>query len=224
MRCLLRPSKLHSYILTEAYVRNDNINWLDIFKKIKEYLLTSNKNIENFFDKLGIVFEVIPGNEHLIGGYFDLCTRKIIIMFTQDILDEILHSNENNLFNLAANFRSNFIHEDTHSQQQNKSKVDTRKNYISPTLQFWNEDLGKDIDCFTQRIEADAYGREIGARLEKIYADESTYAIFAYINSNTVKDEYCKKIINVYKDPRIDDKANHAFFRALYDFLQREEE
>ena len=102
-------------------------------------------------------------------------------------------------------------------------KPEVNSNYISSTNIFL-EDLGKDIDYFNQTVEADAYGREIAARLEKIYPTETVSNLFSRITSNDIQDDYIKKIIGVYKDPRISDNANRAFFRSIYDFLKEEKE
>lgn len=102
-------------------------------------------------------------------------------------------------------------------------KPEVNSNYISSTNTFL-EDLGKDIDYFNQTVEADAYGREIAARLEKIYPTETVSNLFSRITSNDIQDDYIKKIIGVYKDPRINDNANRAFFRSIYDFLKEEKE
>lgn len=220
----LNSNQFMLQLLTEAYIRNDSINWLNVFKHIKDFV-AGNISKEEFFDycdKIEIGFEICPG-ANLIGGQFDLNTRKIVIMFTDDILKRIVDFNDNDLKELAANFWVNFTHEDTHRQQQFAAKdFNIFKNYKNITSFDWTEDLGENLEYFNQQIEADAYGREIGARLEKIYKN-SVSSVFFDINANRIKDEYCKKIINVYKDPRISDKANKSFFRALYDFLNKNE-
>lgn len=81
-----------------------------------------------------------------------------------------------------------------------------------------NVDMGENLEYFDQSVEADAYGREIGARLRVLHPRKTVSQLFLSINS--IKDAYCKHIINVYRDPRISEKANHAFFRALYDYLE----
>ena len=74
-------------------------------------------------------------------------------------------------------------------------KPEVNSNYISSTNIFL-EDLGKDIDYFNQTVEADAYGREIAARLEKIYPTETVSNLFSRITSNDIQDDYIKKIRN----------------------------
>lgn len=94
------------------------------------------------------------------------------------------------------------------------------KKYKNPVSLDWKNIMDKDLNYFDQFVEADAYGREIGARLEHIYNKIlSKSTILNYINNNNISDEYCKKIINIYKGPRISKKSNQSFFRALYDYL-----
>lgn len=211
--------------LSEAYIRNNSIDWLDVFEHIKNFVSgdMSQKEFFNYCDSIGIALEVVDG-VGLVGGQFDLNSRKIIMMLTNDILNQILDSDLDDLLSLATIFWINFIHEDTHRQQLKAAgDFNIFKNYKPSTVSDWTEDLGKDLNYFNQQVEADAYGREIGAKLENIYNDSNVYKIFSDINANKIKDLYCKKIINVYKDPRISDKANKSFFRALYDFLNKNE-
>lgn len=216
--------KYMSSRLSEAYARNDNIDWLEVFEKIKlrfkgeltgqvwsEYCLST-----------GIGFELVAG-KNAIGGYFDLEYRVIVIQVTKDILDVILEAEEEDLKKLAKDFWTNFCHEDTHRQQATKSKVEINKTYKATSSQHWDIDLEEDLSYFDQCIEADAYGREIGAKLQILYPNEGTTGMFNLINRNKIKNRYCKRIINIYKDPRISDKANHSFFRALYDYLEGNE-
>lgn len=216
---------LSLFLLSEAYVRNENIDWLKVFDKIKRLALNkiSNEEFFNFLDSLELEFEIVEGKK-LVGGEFNVNTRKIIIQLTQDVLFDIMIANDKELRLLADVFYVNFTHEDTHRQQQNSAgDYDIFKNYKNPTQLYWNEDLSEDFDYFNQQIEADAYGREVGARLEIAYKDEDITDIFFDVNSNNIKDSYCKKIINVYKDPRISDKANRSFFKAMYDYLNKNE-
>lgn len=219
---------LYRYIiLSEAYKRNDNIDWFEVFNKIKLLFLQklTEEEFEKYCENLEIQLKVIYDNKGFVGGYFDLNTRKIVLKISLNLILGLLKGDENFLKNLAANFWVNFVHEDTHRQQQNTAgNFNIFKKYKNPSTLDWNEDLEKDIDYFDQQIEADAYGREIGARLEKIYDQgEGPLDIIKNISINTIKDEYCKKIINIYKDPRISKKVNKSFFRALYDFLEGEE-
>ena len=85
--------------------------------------------------------------------------------------------------------------------------------------EYWDEDFGKSFDYFNQTIEAAAYGREIAARLSSYYAGETVFDIFERIRKNDISEDYSKKIINIYKDFRIDKEVMKHFYSALYDAL-----
>lgn len=223
----IQPNQLLSFLLTESYNRNtDNVDWFSVFKLLQgvSQKEVSKEKLFEVLDDKKIDIEILNTVTNTIGGQFDLITGKVIIQISEDLYLKIFSADDKWLENLAANFWINFVHEDTHRQQQNAAgSYNIRKKYKVPNNLNWNEDLGKDIDYFDQQIEADAYGREIGARLEILEKDKSVANIFLDINSNSIRDEYCKKIINIYKDPRILKKANKSFFRALYDFLMKNE-
>lgn len=219
----LSSNNLLSFLLAESYIRKSNRVCLLFLKHLRNSLNNDKdkKNFLNFCKNNKVALEIVDGKDG-IGGQFSLSTQTIIFQMTKDVLFNIGTANDDLLELYADILWTNFTHEDTHAQQASKSKV--KLNYISPTNKFWDEDLGKDIDYFNQTVEADAYGREIAARLEKLYPTETVSNLFLRITSNNIQDDYIKKIIGVYKDPRINDNANKAFFRSIYDFLKEEKE
>lgn len=217
----LSSNSLLNFLLAESYIRKSNSICLLFLKHLRNSL-NSDKDTRDFLDfckNNKVALEIVDGKDGM-GGQFSLSTQTIIFQITKDVLFKIGIANDGVLESYANILWTNFTHEDTHAQQMSKSKV--KLNYISPTNRFWVEDLGKDIDYFNQTVEADAYGREIAARLEKMYPMESVSNLFSRITSNDIQDDYTKKIIGVYKDPRINDNANKAFFRSIYDFLKEE--
>lgn len=212
-----------SFLLAESYIRKSNRVCLLFLKHLRNSLNNDKdtKDFLSFCKNNKVALEIVDGEDG-IGGQFSLSTQTIIFQMTKDVLFKVGTANDNMLGLYADVLWTNFNHEDTHAQQASKSKVEL--NYISPTNKFWDEDLGKDIDYFNQTVEADAYGREIAARLEKLYPTETVSNLFSRITSNDIQDDYIKKIIGVYKDPRINDNANKAFFRSIYDFLKEEKE
>lgn len=108
------------------------------------------------------------------------------------------------------------VHEDTHKQQA-KQYYDYDKNYIENTPE--TEDL-----YYNQKIEADAFGRQIGKALRLLYPNKSVDDIFSIFNHKTVKDPYLQSLIDVYKSSRVSEKIKKKFIRALYDFLEGQEE
>ena len=219
----LNSNNFLSFLLAESYIRKSNSICL-LFLKLLRNSLNSDKDTKdflNFCKDNKVALEIVDGKDGM-GGQFSLSTQTIMFQMTKDVLFKVCTANDDALKSYANILWTNFTHEDTHVQQVSKSKV--KLNYISPTNKFWDEDLGKDIDYFNQTVEADAYGREIAARLEKIYPTETVSNLFSRITSNDIQDDYIKKIIGVYKDPRINDNANRAFFRSIYDFLKEEKE
>lgn len=211
--------------LNEAYQRNGDIDWLEVFKKIKLHHegLLSAQDWTSYYQDIGISYEIIDGIGG-IGGVFDSKTRLITLRITRDVFDRILRADEEDLKDLAKDFWVNFCHEDTHKQQTAKSKVNLNKNYKPPVSPYYNIDLEKDLDYYNRVTEADAYGREIAARLQFWYPNSSNSTIYEAIDEDKVVDEYCSNIINVYKDSRVSRKARTSFFRALYDYLEDNEE
>ena len=225
-----RSSKYHfsfkSFLLAEVYKRNqDSIDWLEVFKNIRLRLSQklSTTEWETYCKNLGIRLEIVK-KEQSIGGYFDIDEREVVIEFSYDILLDIETANEEKLQILAKNFWVNFVHEDTHRQQQTRSKESIYKNYKPTRLKDWNKDLKEDLEYFDQHIEAGAHGREIGARLQELYPQKTPSSIFSDISRNDIDEPYVKNIINVYKDPRMSKQNSQKFFRALYDFLSGDEE
>ena len=219
----LSSNNLLSFLLAESYIRKSNRVCLLFLKHLRNSLNNDKdtKDFLSFCKNNKVALEIVDGEDG-IGGQFSLSTQTIIFQMTKDVLFKVGTANDDMLGLYADVLWTNFTHEDTHAQQASKSKV--KLNYRSPTNKFWDEDLGKDIDYFNQTVEADAYGREIAARLEKLYPTETVSNLFLRITSNSIQDEYIKKIIGVYKDPRINDNANKAFFRSIYDFLKEEKE
>lgn len=213
--------------LAEVYKRNDNTDWFDVFEKIKlrySGKLTDREWAAYCLDQ-GIACTVINGKDG-IGGYFDLDLRTIVIQITPDILDKIIKAKPADLRATSLDFWVSFCHEDTHRQQYLKAGEHyNRKNYKKPTSQYWNDVIpDEDFKYYNQSIEADAYGREIGARLKLYYFNKSVSDIFELIAKNEIEEDTSRRIINVYKDPRIAQKAARSFFRALYDYLADNEE
>lgn len=219
--------KMKYNLLTEAYIRTEKTKCFEYLKAIQLYFLgkKSEKDFKNYCNNHDLGLEIVAG-ENLLGGYFSTNSARIIIQMTNDIKVEIMTSSEQNLKLISDVFWVNFTHEDTHKQQFNKSKL-SFKNYKPSTIQYWDEDFDKSFDYFNQKVEADAYGREIGARLSELYKlnkkSGSAEKIFRDIIANNIDDLYSRKIINAYKDPRIDKDTMKSFYRALYDFLEENE-
>lgn len=225
-RLYSKPNQLISFLLTEAYKRSDDIDFVEVLKVYRSTLKGEyfTKDFYKFLDKKNISIEFTDG-EKLIGGAFDLKTLKIIMVITKDVERDIFYANENDLKNIAANFWANFVHEDTHRQQFNAAgSYDIFKKYKKPKVLDWSDDIETDLDYYDQSIEADAYGREVASRLQTIFGAENSLTVLNKISvGSSVYDKYCERLISIYKDPRISEKSNKAFFRAIFDFLSENE-
>ena len=121
-----------------------------------------------------------------------------------------------------------YVHEDTH-KQQNKNikdniKLKLNKNYVK-YIDFdpMNLDLIQNIKYYNQVEEADAYGREVGSRLLSQNTGLSSSDIFEMLAKGNISDKYILNLYNIYKDPKISDDATKHFFRAIFDFLEKNE-
>lgn len=221
-RLRMKPSWYMYRLLCEAYVRSgEYTNWIDVIKKIKEYLLYSmtQEDFDKYLDSLNLSLELVKGYDK-IGAEFDTVTRQIIMKMTPDVAEKIKNADEEKIKSFAYTFWVSFVHEDTHRQQQTSAgDYNIHTNYKDAKLLSWEDDYEKNIEYFDQHVEAAAYGREIGALLSNLYPDESASGVFYLINKNQIKDLYCKKAINIYKHPGMSDGNRRKFFRALYDFL-----
>lgn len=217
-KSVLRPffgNLLTESYIKEAYRKTDESVCLDFVQLIHDYLndeISQNTFLE--FQKQHD-FELIPiKGEGVIRAEYRTQSRKIYLYLSQDYLEQIALGKD--LENIAKNIWTNFMHEDTHNQQQKVSKVDLSKNYIQPESLDWNDDLEKSLPYFDQSIEADAYGREIAGRLVAQYPSKDE--IYKDVAENKVKDVYAAKVINTYKNPKC--KNSKKFFRAFFDVLQ----
>ena len=213
------------YLLEEAYRKTDKNVCRDFVELLHDFLISkiSSNEFKAFESLHDFELQRVEGS-NVIGGFYDYNTRKITLLISDDVLAQIQKADDKQLDIITDNIWTNFVHEDTHKQQF--QKYDNSKNYASPKSLDWSDNLEKSLDYFEQVMEADAYGREIGARLKTIYefSTDSGHLlkkIFQDINNNDVTDEYSSKIINIYKHPK--NKATKKFFRALYDFLNDQE-
>ena len=121
-----------------------------------------------------------------------------------------------------------YVHEDTHKQQnkniEDNIKLKLNKKYVK-YIDFdpMNLDLIQNIKYYSQVEEADAYGREVGSRLLSQNKSLSTSNIFEMLAKGNISDKYILNLYNIYKDPKISDDATKHFFRAIFDFLEKNE-
>lgn len=107
-----------------------------------------------------------------------------------------------------------FVHEDTHKQQNKNSKV-----------KFKVEDPEKDIIKYANHYtEVDAYARQTGYLLKQEFPDLEVNEIFDKIKNNKVKSEKAIDFIKSYQLPSILNRESKRFFHTLYQYLNNEED
>lgn len=101
-----KVNQFSSMMLAEAYIRNDSIDWLEVFEKLKGWInhKIDDKSFWSFLNTKGIDLKSIKDDNIVIGGYFDVNTRKIVIVFSDKILSKILTGDKNTLKIIADNF------------------------------------------------------------------------------------------------------------------------
>ena len=107
-------------------------------------------------------------------------------------------------------------HEDTHKQQYKQYK-DYDKNYIEPV------DNDFSWDYYNQKIEADAFGRQVGKTLRNYFPESNICDILGFIKTNKVPDLELQTILNIYSSEKVNKTSRKKFFRAMYDYLIGEE-
>lgn len=218
----MKPSWYMYQLLCEAYTRSgEYTDWIDVVRSIRDFYSgkTSQQDFVSYLKEHNIGLVPADGSNKF-GAYFNTTTRQIVMRMSSDVFQRILNADEDELKNLAYTFWVSFVHEDTHRQQQKSAgDYNIHTNYKDAKLLSWEDDYEKDIEYFDQYLEAAANGREIGALLSDLYPGESASTIFTFINANKVKNDYCRKTINIYKHPGMSDRNRRKFFRALYDFL-----
>lgn len=226
------------HILRESYKRADFYSCVSFFRCL--WLWQTDQITEKEF-KLGISkqklqLEIKDSNQLLVNGRFSPDTGFTTIAVSRRVLDIIkcIESKYDafeysQLKKLAEFFWSCFVHEDTHKQQIEATPFKFFDNYVHYDFNSDPFDLSilQNIKYFNQSIEADAFGREVGEALRLEYQERDDKNanltpienIFEWVNARDIEDEHALTLIKTYKDPRISEKAQKSFFRALYDYL-----
>lgn len=76
----------------------------------------------------------------------------------------------------------------------------------------------EDVAYFSQTIEADSYGRQVGEALKHLYPEKPISWIFKNVDNPETED-----LLNVYRSSKISKKAFQHFWRALYDYVEGNE-
>lgn len=242
---------LCNQVLTEVYKKSDKTLFLSFFRNLRDYFLDkkTKKDFEDFNERNRFgLFQIESG----LSGYYDISENKIVFLLDKTILDSITLLDEEELYDLADYIWTAFVHEDTHSQQQNKidksmskkglKPLKINRNYIQydPDLPY-DLDIERNVKYFSNQYEVDALAREVGEKLKILYKlndekDEKVIHktvkdIFKDIkNNNLLKNnkiidaEEIKKVINIYWDPRISKNVKLDFFGTLFEYLYEMED
>lgn len=198
------------------------------------------KDFDKELLKRNLAFEEIEKDEPIVSGRFEPETKLTFIKVSTG-LEKLIKENIKSKFDAVAYsqlerlsdfYWHNFVHEDTHKQQAQVTPLEFFNNcvtYDSSTDPFDLQTL-QNVKYFNQAFEADAFGRELGSILAARYElkdsdDEfsrrsTVHNIFQDLKNGKVDDSFVKDIWNTYKDPRISEKAQRSFIRALYDYLE----
>lgn len=220
----LPPSKGFGYWLSEVY---DRVNT----KLIENYLddlvnfVLGRLDKETFYQKskdLRIGFELVKESSK-DNPKFDPSTNSgmTIIPIKKSQLKAII---KNKAFKEKyVRFLRNIIaHENTHEQQFDRYEGYC-KDYVAPESENPFDLISeKDKQYFSQTIEADAYGRQVGESLLQSYKDLGCENIFKKVINNQIPEDV-EDIIKVYKSKEISKKAFKHFWTTLYNYIKDNE-
>ncbi len=220
----LPPSKGFGYWLSEAYDKVDT-------KLIENYLddlvnfVLGKLDKKAFYQKsedLRIGFELVKESSK-DNPKFDPSTNNgmTIIPIKKSQLKAIIE--DETFKERYIRFLKNTIaHENTHEQQFDRYEGYC-KDYVAPEGENPFDLISeKDKQYFSQTIEADAYGRQVGESLLQSYKGLSCENIFKKVINNQIPKDV-EDIIKVYKSREISKKAFKHFWTTLYDYLKGNE-
>lgn len=244
--CVDISESLKQSTLFEAYCKTGKYDcqfffgllWAKLINQIAE------KDFNKELLKRNLVFEEVEKDEPTVNGRFEPETKLTFIRVSTG-LEKLIKENikskfdavaYNQLDKLSDFYWHNFVHEDTHRQQANVTLLEFFNNYVTYDSSTDPFDLKilQNVKYFDQVFEADAFGRELGnilaVRYELKDSDDEfsrrskVHSIFQDLKNEKVDDDFVKDIWRAYKDPRISEKAQKSFIRALYDYLEGFEE
>lgn len=211
--------------LVEEYRKID----LRVVEKLIDILLEFHQgklNLLEFYEKClphRIVFLKQSTNSLELGNFkFDPNLGVTIVPISTVQIDKLIKDPEYRK-EYTRQLKVMVVHEDTHKQQFDRYDGYSEGYELPESLNPFQSLSPKDVVYFSQTIEADAYGREVGESLIQDYPEKSAYWIFEnVIKRNVVTD--IDEILAVYRNPKISKKAFQHFWRALYDYLVEEKD
>lgn len=239
-------ASLKQSTLFEAYCKTGKYD-CQFFFGLLWAKLTNQINEEDFNKELlkrNLAFEEIEKEDPSVSGRFEPETKLTFIEVSTG-LEKLIKENIKSKFDAVAYsqleklsdfYWHNFVHEDTHNQQAKVTPLKFFNNYVTydSSTDPFDLQILQNVKYFNQAFEADAFGRELGNILAVSYKlkdsdtefsrREKVHDIFQDLKNEKVDDDFVKDIWRTYKDPRISEKAQKSFIRALYDYLEGFEE
>lgn len=209
-------------LLYESYRKTDTTVAKPLVQNLYKFTIgeIGLSEFSKYQEKVGIGFDLI--NNFDVNDEFKPCfdpiTGMIVIAINWSMFKKVSEGEIEFLQELENLVKYTIAHEDTHKQQFMKYNLYSL-GYVSPDVDIVSEELSqKEVRYFSQTIEADAYGREIGEMLRLKYPNSNVKDIFKSIYLNDAPSFIMDKI-RIYRDSRISRKAFQHFWRAVYDYL-----
>lgn len=188
--------------------------------------------------KMNLAFEEVENDNLTVSCRFELETKLTFIKACTG-LEKLIKENIKTKFDaveysqlekLADFCWYNFTHWDT---QAKVTPLEFFNNYVTYDSSTDPLDL-KTLQNFNQVFEAEAFGEKLGSILatryelkdsDREFSRRSTVSrIFQDLKNEKIDDDFVKDIWGTYKDPRISEKAQGSFIKALYVYLEGFEE
>lgn len=217
------PEQYIDYLtkLQEVYTKTDVSFIEDMLEEM--YDANTEEELYEIASKYNCVIEIIDSQSpHLFlkGGYgYEL--GKITFFFSSTGLQNFWEDANGEFDRAVFDLKRSLTHEDTHKQQDLKSKSKAFKSYKK--LPNTAPEDPKEADYyFDQNVEADAYARQVGFQLRKKFPNLDAKSIFDKIKNNKINSQ----IISEYrdKDTDISEKNRRKFWHTLWQYLDNQEE
>ena len=221
----LSPSRGSNYWLREVYSKTNENNFEVLIESLLKFVKEPDKYQEEFYLnvlKFRIGFRLVPEGQ-LPNPCFDpLTANGLTIIPIQMSQINFMQTDLDYKQRYIKCLKSMITHEDTHKQQFDRYWGYSKNYKIFSSENPFKLLSKEDVDYFSQPIEADAYARQVGSTIRKIYETESAEKIFDnIINKNILED--IQDLIDVYRDPRISRKGYKHFWTTLYNYLKDNE-
>ena len=204
--------------LNEAYKKPD----FTIFDKFfKAYFLYLDNIMQDAIweqiealTKMFVVLDSLASNRiPTLRAEYSTVEKTITFFINNKMFEELKQDNLRDEFLIRA--KGFFVHETTHKHQDIKSKGLFAASY----KEVDKSKIPIDYSYFNQKIEADAYGRQVGQLLKSRYPNTSYLKLLEMISTGNLSDPECQVIFDIFKSPEISKNIREKFLRATHDFV-----